>query len=168
MTGARTTERETARDAWRRIVASSLDWGQAHVTLARAVDGLPARLRGRRPQGSPYSVWELLEHIRITQRDLLEFCTNPAYREPEWPDDYWPHSPEPESDGAWEDSLAAIERDREELRRWTETAPLDLTAKIPHGTGQTYLRTVLVALDHLAYHTGQIVLVRRLLGAWEG
>jgi len=124
-------------------------------------------LRGRRPEGSPYSVWEQLEHIRLAQRDLLEFCTNPAYAETlAWPDDYWPRSPEPASDAAWDESIAAIRRDREEFKRWTVETEIDLTQKIPHGTGQTYLRTALVAVDHAAYHVGQIVLIRKLLGAW--
>jgi len=137
------------------------------VSLDRAVEGLPAELRGRRPDGVPYSVWEQLEHIRLAQRDLLDFCTNPDYEETlAWPDDYWPDAPEPASEEAWEECLAAIRRDREAFKRWTVETDLDLTQRIPHGTGQTYLRTVLVAVDHAAYHVGQIVLIRKLLGAW--
>lgn len=152
---------------WREIVASVLDWEQAHVTLDRAVEDLPAELRGRRPEGAPYSVWELLEHIRTAQRDLLEFCQDADYQHDlDWPGDYWPDAPEPPSAQAWEDCLAAVRRDRAELQRLTVEADVDLTQKIPHGTGQTYLRTVLVAADHAAYHVGQIVLVRKLLGAW--
>jgi uncharacterized damage-inducible protein DinB len=157
----------TTREAWRGIVASSLDWEQAHVSFTNAVAGLAADLRGRRPPGLPYSVWELVEHIRLAQLDLLEFCRNSAYEETlKWPDDYWPRDPAPASEQAWQESLAAIARDREALAHWTVETGVDLTAKIPHGTGQTYLRTVLVAVDHTAYHVGQIVLVRRLLGAW--
>ena len=157
---------DTAR--WREIIASALDWEQAHVSLDRAVEDLPADLRGRRPEGAPYSVWELLEHIRIAQRDLLEFCQNDDYEHGlDWPADYWPGASAPPSDGAWEESLAVIRRDRAELQRWTVEADLDLTRTIPHGTGQTYLRTVLVTADHAAYHVGQIVLVRKLLGAWD-
>jgi len=153
--------------SWRRIVASALEWEQAHVSLDRAVEGLPADLRGRRAAGVPYSVWELLEHIRRAQVDLLMFCRDSDYEHTlAWPADYWPESPEPASDEAWEECLAAIRRDREELRRWTVEAEVDLTKEIPGGTGQTFLRTVLVAVDHTAYHVGQIVLVRRLLDAW--
>lgn len=152
---------------WREIVASSLDWEQAHVGLDKAVDGLPADLRGRRPDGAPYSVWELLEHIRLAQHDLLDFCRNPEYvHDLDWPDDYWPKTPEPPSGKAWEDCLATIRRERDELKQWAVEADLDLTQKIPWGTGQTWLRTVIVATDHAAYHVGQIVLVRKLLGAW--
>lgn len=152
---------------WREIVASALDWEQAHASLERAVEALPVELRGRRAPGLPYSIWELLEHIRIAQRDLLEFCRDADYRHAiEWPDGYWPDSAEPASPEAWAASLAVIQADREELQRWTVEAEVDLTAKIPHGSGQTYLRTVLVAVDHASYHVGQIVLVRKLLGAW--
>lgn len=151
---------------WRAIVASALDWKQAHVTLEEAVAALPRELRGRRPTGFPHSVWELLEHIRITQRDLLDFMVAETYHEAEWPEAYWPQSPEPASDAAWDECLATIARDRAALARFTTETDIDLTTKIPRGTGQTFLRTVLVAVDHTAYHAGQIVAVRRLLGAW--
>mgnify|MGYP001458581520 FL=1 len=138
------------------------------MSLDGAVKDLPASLRGRRPEGAPYSCWELLEHIRIAQRDLLEFCQDEDYEHDlDWPADYWPEAPEPPSAEAWDECMAAIRRDRAELRRWTVETDVDLTQAIPHGTGQTYLRTVLVAVDHAAYHVGQIVLVRKLLGAWR-
>mgnify|MGYP000384677813 CR=1 FL=1 len=158
----------SATSPWREIVASALDWEQAHVSLDGAVDDLPAELRGRRPDGAPHSCWELLEHIRIAQRDLLEFCQDEDYEHDlDWPADYWPEAPEPPSAEAWDECMAAIRRDRAEFRRWTVETDVDLTQAIPHGTGQTYLRTVLVAVDHAAYHVGQIVLVRKLLGAWR-
>lgn len=152
--------------AWPEIVASSLGWEQAHVSLDGAVKGLPAALRGTRPQGLPHSIWELVDHIRATQRDLLEFCTNPDYHEPKWPDEYWPTSPAPPSDAAWNACLEAVGEDARALAAFTTRHEATLAERIPHGTGQTYLRTVLVAVDHAAYHVGQIVLVRRLLGAW--
>ncbi|HSM03585.1 MAG TPA: DinB family protein [Longimicrobiales bacterium] len=158
----------TDTPTWREIVASALDWEQAHVGLDRAVEGLPPELRGRRPEGAPWSIWQQLEHIRRAQHDLLEFCRNPEYtHELEWPDDYWPDVPEPPSGEAWDESLAALRRERDELKRWTVEADVDLTGAIPWGSGQTYLRTVIVAADHTAYHVGQIVLIRKLLGAWE-
>ena len=157
----------TATNDWRAIVASSLDWEQAHATLENAVKGLAPALQGVRPAGYPHSAWELLEHIRITQQDLLDFCQNPNYEEKlAWPGDYWPPTPVPPTEGAWEQTIADYRRDREALARFTNDSKLDLTEKIPHGTGQTYLRTILVAVDHASYHVGQIVSVRRLLGAW--
>jgi uncharacterized damage-inducible protein DinB len=157
----------TEKQDWRAILAASLDWEQAHAKLESAVKGLDAPLRGKRPEGYPHSVWELLEHIRITQHDLLDFCQNPDYEEKlAWPQDYWPSSPEPPTADAWDKSIEDWRRDREALARFTIESKVDLTAKIPHGTGQTYLRTILVAVDHASYHIGQIVSVRRLLGAW--
>jgi uncharacterized damage-inducible protein DinB len=157
----------TEKQDWRAIVASSLDWEQAHARLESVVKGLAVPLRGERPAGYPHSVWELLEHIRITQHDLLDFCQNPEYEEKlAWPHDYWPPTPAPPTAEAWDESIQDSRRDREALARFTTESQLDLTAKIPHGTGQTYLRTILVAVDHASYHVGQIVSVRRLLGAW--
>jgi uncharacterized damage-inducible protein DinB len=155
-----------ALEKWAAIVASALTWEQAHASLDHAVDGLSPELRGKRPPNYPHSAWELLDHIRRTQRDLLEFCANPKYHEPKWPDDYWAGSPEPPSEVAWTECLAAIRADAQALADFTVKNAATLTEKIPHGTGQTYLRTVLVAVDHTSYHAGQIVAVRRLLGAW--
>jgi uncharacterized damage-inducible protein DinB len=150
------------------IVASALTWEQAHVSLAHALEGLPAKLRGVRPPKYPRSVWELVEHIRRTQNDLLEFCANLGYEETlTWPDDYWPSSRAPKSAAEWNASLAAIERDCAALAEFTTTHAATLEQKIPRGTGQTYLRTVLVAVDHTSYHVAQLVAVRRLLGAWK-
>jgi len=155
------------KEEWRTIVASSLDWEQAHSSLENALKGLPTELRGRRPSGFPHSAWELLEHIRITQHDLLEFLQNPDYEEKlQWPKDYWPANAAPASEKAWNETVAGWRKDRMALERFTTDSEIDLTAKIPHGTGQTYLRTVLVAVDHAAYHVGQIVTVRQLIGAW--
>jgi hypothetical protein len=152
---------------WRAIVASSLGWEEGHASLDSAVKGLAPALRGQRPDGYPHSPWELVEHIRITQRDLLDFSQNPAYVEKlEWPRDYWPTSPKPPSPDAWDKSIADYGRDREAFARFTTETDVDLTAKIPHGKGQTYLRTILLAVDHASYHVGQLVSVRRLLGAW--
>jgi hypothetical protein len=151
---------------WASIVASALTWEQAHASLDHAVEGLSPILRGKRPPNLPHSAWELLEHIRRTQDDLLQFCVNPKYHERKWPDDYWPGSPEPPSAAAWTECLAAIRADAQTFADFTVEHAATLTKKVPHGTGQTYLRTVLVAMDHASYHVGQIVAVRRLLGAW--
>jgi len=157
----------TKKEEWRSIVASSLDWEQAHASLESAIKGLTAEQRGKRPAGFPHSVWELLEHIRITQRDLLDFVQNPEYEEKlQWPKDYWPPNSAPASEKAWNETVAAWRKDRMALERFATGTDIDLTAKIPKGTGQTYLRTVIVAVDHASYHVGQIIAVRQLIGAW--
>lgn len=152
--------------AIRGIVASSLDWEEAHATFDASVTGFPVALRGKRPDGFPHSGWELLEHIRITQLDLADFMERADYAVIKWPDDYWPPSPEPPSESAWDESVAAVRRDREHIKEIATRSTTDLASRIPWGTGQTYLRTILVAVDHTSYHVGQIIAVRRLLGAW--
>ena len=147
-------------------LAALLDWHDAHGDFETAVAGLPPALRGRTPAGLPYSPWQLVEHLRITQHDILDFCVNPAYEEMRWPDDYWPAAAAPPSERAWEDSLAAFRGDRERLRALANDRSVELFERIPHGTGQTYLRELLLVADHNAYHVGQLVAVRRLLGAW--
>jgi len=157
---------EHATDSWRDIVASSLDWHEAHATFDDAVAGLSAELRGRRPDHYPHSPWELVEHIRITQADLIAFMQNASYTAPDWPADYWPPDPAPPSADDWDQSIASVRRDRAELQAIATRPSLDLSAKIPWGDGQTYLRTILVAVDHAAYHVGQLITVRRMLDAW--
>jgi uncharacterized damage-inducible protein DinB len=154
--------------ALRDQLARILDWEDAHVGFEKAVDGIPPDKRGARAAGFAHSPWQLLEHIRIAQEDIVDFCLNSAYKHTmKWPDDYWPKDPAPPSPKAWTDSIAACARSREELKRLASDIE-DLTAKVPTGTGhQTYLRAILVAVDHAAYHVGQIVAVRRALGAWK-
>lgn len=153
--------------AWATIVADSLDWEQAHGRFRDVVAGLPAGLRGKRPKGLQHSAWELVEHIRIAQHDLLEFCRKPDYRhDMAWPADYWPSSPVPPSEEAWMASVEQVQRDCAALAAFARERATTLTEAIPWGTGQTYLRTVLVALGHGSYHLGQLVAVRKLLGAW--
>ena len=143
-----------------------LTWQDAHASFETAVQELAGPLRGVQPAGLPYSAWQLLEHLRLTQLDILEFCRNPAYREPHWPDDYWPPQASPPDEQAWDRSVAGYLQDRAELVRLAEDQGVDLLDRIPHGSGQTYLRELLLAADHSAYHLGQLVLLRRLLGAW--
>ena len=152
--------------AVRTIVASALDWDQAHATFDAAVAGLPVDLRGRRPEGFPHSAWELVEHIRISQEDLADYMERADYHAVKWPEEYWPQTPEPPSTAAWDDSIAAIRRDCAHLKEIAMRPSIDLTSPIPWGEGRTYLRTILVAVDHTAYHVGQIIAVRKLLGAW--
>ena len=152
--------------AIRAIVGSALDWEEAHASFEASVAGFPVQLRGKRPDGFPHSGWELVEHIRIAQEDLADLMARSDYHVMKWPDDYWPKSPEPPSEAAWDESVAAVQRDREHIKEIATRSTIDLSSAIPWGTGQTYLRTILVAVDHTAYHVGQIIAVRRLLGAW--
>ncbi len=151
----------------RDLLARLLSWEDAHASFDSAVEGVPEELRARKPEGLPYSLWQLLEHVRICQEDILDFCRNPAYREKKWPDDYWPASPGPPSESAWDDSVQQYRKDLNDLKKMAVDNTLDLSARIPHGSGQTYLRELVLAADHAAYHVGQMALVRRLLGIWK-
>ena len=152
--------------ALRQQLAAILDWGDAHATFDSAVKGIPLRLRGVTPPGLAHSPWQLLEHLRLTQWDILDFSVNPDYEEPASMDEYWPASAAPPSDEAWDESVAAVKRDREQLKRLAADKNVDLFAKIPHGSGQTVLRELLLVADHTAYHVGQLVDARRALGIW--
>jgi len=147
-------------------LAKALDWGEAHADFDKAVRDFPAELRGRRVDGLPYSAWQLLEHLRIAQHDILDFSINAKYVEMKWPDDYWPANPEPPDARAWDRSVAAFRRDRTRLKRLAANPKINLSKKLPHGDGQTYLREILLVIDHNAYHMGELVMLRRLLGAW--
>jgi hypothetical protein len=152
--------------ALRTQLKTLLDWEDAHVSFDTAVEGIPPKMRGARPEGLPYSPWQLVEHLRLTQFDILDFCVNPNYEERTFPGDYWPPSAEPPSAAAWEDSIATLKRDRKALAKLADDSEIDLFAKIPHGSGQTYLRELVLVADHTAYHVGELVVVRRLLGIW--
>lgn len=154
-------------DVLREQIARSLDWRDAHATFDNAVADFPVELRGVRPAGLPYSAWQLIEHIRIAQRDILDFCRNPDYvEELTWPEDFWPVNPEPPDAEAWGNSIAAYHADLEDLRALALDPSYDLFALVPAGTGQTFLRELLLAADHATYHIGQIVLIRRFLANW--
>jgi len=144
-----------------------LKGGGAHLKFESAVKGVPVDLRGKRPKGSQHSLWELLEHMRIAQWDILRFSMDPKHVSPEFPAGYWPPEPAPPSQRAWTGSIRAFQADLEAMCELVEDESTDLTARIPHGDGQTILREALLVADHNAYHLGQIVLTRRLLGAWE-
>jgi len=150
----------------REHLAKLLSWEDAHTSFEAAVGDLPAELRGTKPSHLPYSPWQLVEHLRITQADILDFCCNPKYRELTWPDDYWPSSQSPPDSAAWDKSVRDFLRDRAGLQDLSRDPKINLEARIPHGEGQTYLREILLVADHTAYHIGELVVVRRLLGAW--
>ncbi len=153
--------------ALRELLSKQLAWEDAHASFDAAVANIPVELRGKLPPGAPYSAWQIVEHLRRAQHDILDFCRNPDYQELEWPDDYWPRSPEPPDPGAWDESLTHYRDDRRAFQDLARDPKTDLYARIPHGSGQTILREIVLAVDHAAYHVGQLVLVRRLLGIWS-
>lgn len=155
-----------ALDSLRAQLVKILDWEDAHVGFDRAVDDVPREKRGVVPPGFAWSPWQLVEHIRLTQFDILDFCRNSRYVEPASMSSYWPESVEPSSGNAWDDAVTAVRHDRGALKALAQDTELDLFGRIPHGTGQTYLRELLLVVDHTAYHVGQIVALRRALGIW--
>ena len=140
--------------------------GGAHLFFDKAVADLPAGLRGARPAGVPHTPWRLVEHMRIAQWDILEFCRNPKHVSPSFPEGYWPKGDAPPDAGAWDHSLTAFRADLRAMQDLVADPATDLFAPIPHGEGQTVLREALLVADHNAYHLGQLVVVRRTLGAW--
>lgn len=137
----------------------------AHISFDDAVTDFPEALRGTKPPGAPHSAWELLEHLRLAQEDILDFSRNPAYVDRAFPDDYWPASPEPPSEEAWHQSVRQFQQDLAEMRALIADEAHDLFAPLPHGTGQTLLREALLVADHNSYHLGQLVFLRKLLQA---
>jgi hypothetical protein len=155
-------------DPLRTQLARLLAWEEAHVGFDKAVEGIPTAQRGARAPGFDHSPWQLIEHMRIAQKDILDFCLNPGYIHTlEWPGDYWPKTPGPADDAAWDKSLADFKADREAIANLALDARVDLFALVPAGEGpQTYLRAILLVADHAAYHVGQLIAVRRALGVW--
>ncbi len=168
---AKTTEKKSASEPeeLRKQLVALLDGGQAHATFEDAVEGFPAELRGVVPDRLPYSAWQLLEHMRITQRDILNFSAPPTggYHALKWPDAYWPKETVPGSKDAWDHSVKAIEGDRETFKKLILKPDADLAKPFLWGDGQNLLRGALLIADHQAYHIGEMVLLRRLLGVWK-
>jgi hypothetical protein len=153
----------------RRELITLLDGGKAHATFDAAAKGLPAKLQGAVPEGLPYSAWQIVEHLRMAQRDILDFCDNGdgSYKPMKWPDDYWPKEAAPPDAKAWEKSLAGIKADRKAFDKLLHNADdAELVHPFPWGDGQNLLHEALLIADHNAYHTGELIVVRRLLGAW--
>jgi uncharacterized damage-inducible protein DinB len=152
----------------REQLARALAWEEAHATFDKAVAAVPSEDRGVHARGFDHSAWQLVEHMRLAQRDLLDFCRDPHYSHAlTWPDDYWPRKAEPPSDAAWAAAIAAFRDDREQLQQMVRDAQTDLFALVPTGTGeQTFLRAVMLVIDHNAYHVGQLVALRSALGIW--
>ena len=141
--------------------------GNAHATTDNAVENVPLEIRGMVPDGLPYSIWQIMEHIRITQWDILDFSRNPDYKEIEWPAEYWPKEKEPKDDAAWNGSIKQIKKDRQDFVALLEQDDVDLYTPFPWGSGQNLLREALLIGDHNSYHTGEIIVIRRLLGNWK-
>jgi hypothetical protein len=153
--------------ALRQHLLELINGGHAHADFDTAVRGLLPTLRGKRPRGAEHSPWELLEHLRIAQSDILEFSRDAGHQSPDWPSGYWPAEAVPPDAKAWDKSARAFRRDLKAMCDLVSNPATDLYARIPHGSGQTILREALLVADHNAYHLGQLVLVRRLLGAWK-
>jgi len=165
---AKKTSAPQDRDAaLRQHLLELLNGGHAHVDFDTAVRGLSPGLRGKRPKGAEHSPWEILEHLRIAQGDILEFSRNAGHKSPDWPSGYWPETAAPPDAKAWDKCVCAFRRDLKAMCDLVSNPSSDLFARIPHGSGQTILREALLVADHNAYHLGQMVLVRRLLGAWK-
>jgi hypothetical protein len=160
-------EESVNEKALREHLENLLTGGGAHVDWKATFSGVPPKMRGVRPSGVPYSLWELLEHLRIAQWDILEFSRDAKHVSPEWPKGYWPDSQAPPNAKAWDKSLKLFARDLAAMKKIVASPKTDLFAKIPHGTGQTILRETLLVADHNAYHLGQALTVRRLLGIWK-
>ena len=154
--------------ALRDHLVRALDWQEAHVGFDDAVKDLSQEKRGQQPPGFAHSVWQLVEHMRIAQEDIFEFCANPTYvHTMKWPDDYWPKDAAPPNSAAWDESIAAFKRGREKFKALARDTK-DLYALVPTGKGhQTYLRALLLVIDHNSHHLGQIIAVRRAMGAWR-
>jgi hypothetical protein len=150
----------------REQLTSLLKGGGAHVQFMDAIDGFPARKRGTYVKGLPHTGWQLLEHARLAQWDILEFSRNPKHVSPEFPEGYWPKTPAPRDQKEWYKSVRAFQQDLREMIRLIQDPHTDLCAKIPHGDGQTVLREALVLADHNSYHLGQLVDLRRAFGSW--
>ena len=155
-------EDKSLRDALTQLLRG----GEAHLGIDKALDGLRSELRGVRPVQGTYSVWELLEHMRIAQEDILRYTIDPSWESPDWPEGYWPVAAGDVTEDTWNRTVAGFLDDLDAVLRIVGDAKCDLTTEIPHGKGHTYLREVLLVADHNAYHLGQVVQTRKLLGNW--
>jgi uncharacterized damage-inducible protein DinB len=134
--------------------------------MSAAIDKLSFEDLARKPEGAPWTLWELFEHIRIAQWDILEFSKSAEHQSPEFPKGYWPESSKPQDADVWEQSVASFRRDLASMKALVLDPEVDLHGKIPHGDGQTILREAMLVADHNTYHLGQMVLVMKMLGRW--
>lgn len=148
-------------------ITSLISQGNAHATFEEACAGLTPEIWNRHVPAVPYTIWQLVEHVRIAQWDILEFCLDANHKSPDWPADYWPAQHATADAQTWQAALSQIQQDRQRFLDLLNAPGTDLLAHLPHGTGQTILREAFLLADHAAYHTGEIILVRRLLHAWK-
>src|ERR1700688_1758864 len=153
--------------ALRQHVLELLRGGGAHAKFEEIVAGVPPEVLGRKPAGLPHSLWMLLEHLRIAQWDILEFCRNPKHVSPKWPEGYWPKTEAPPNTAAWNKSVQRFRKDLKAMQDLVANPRTNLYARVPWGDGQTILREALLLADHNAYHVAQLIDVRRLVGAWK-
>jgi uncharacterized damage-inducible protein DinB len=151
----------------RKNLVELLQGGQAHASLEKALKGLKAESRTARPVEGLHSIWEEFEHMRIAQEDILHYTLDAGWKSPPWPEGYWPATTDEVTDQMWSDSVSEFFADLQEMIDVAQDSGLDLTAKIPHGEGRTYLRQIMLVTDHNAYHLGQIVQIRKALGDWQ-
>ena len=151
--------------AFRKELLSLFTEDNAHAGFDAAVKDFPAELRGKRPHSLPYSAYQLVEHLRLAQWDIVEYALNPEHKSPEFPDGYWPKSPEPPDAKAWDKSVASFHLDRKKLVAALDKA--DLFAPIPHTNNQSLASKTILLIDHNSYHLGQLILLRRLLNIWS-
>ncbi|WP_338867838.1 DinB family protein [Spirosoma sp. SC4-14] len=157
---------DTIDSAVRNQLIALLTGSNAHQPFEEAIHGLPAALRGIKPQKLPYSIWQLVDHIRIAQWDILEFSRNPAHQSPPWPSGYWSKEVAPINDQDWQQAVDQVRQDREAFLALINDPKRDLYEPFAHGDGQNLLREALLIADHTAYHVGEIIIIRRLLNAW--
>jgi uncharacterized damage-inducible protein DinB len=154
-------------DALRQHILDLLRGHNAHADFDAVMADFPSRLRGVKPPGAPHTAWQLLEHMRIAQWDILEFSRDAKHKSPTWPEGYWPKTPAPPAAAAWNNSLRSFRADLKAMAKLVADKKSNLFTPIPHGSGQTILREAMLVADHNSYHLGQIVLLRRLLGTWK-
>jgi hypothetical protein len=149
--------------ALRRMQVDAMRGDQAHVDFDSAVKDFPPEFRGAKPHGAPHTAWELLEHMRIAQRDILDFSRDPKHESPEWPKAYWPSTEAPPNEKAWDESVRAFQNDAREFHKLVEDPTQDLFKAFEHGDGQTLLREALLVASHNSYHLGQLVFLKKML-----
>jgi hypothetical protein len=150
-----------------KVLEEGLNGKNAHASFEEAIANVPDRLLGEVPEGLPYSIWQLVEHIRITQWDILEFSRNPDHVSPEWPKGYWPKEKAPANGKEWQRSIGEIEADRKSFIALLHKAGEEIYTPFAYGDGQSLFREAVLIVDHTSYHTGEIIVIRRLLKDWK-